>query len=195
MTVGVVPTRSDVSACLFEHACWIGSSYVSNVSAESFLIIGWTDVSVEPFLIISWTDVSAVPFLIIGWTDISARAFLTLVVRCKCRAFWHGGLVPRMAKCKCWAIPIIGWMDVSAGPFWQGCGLCYHMVRCECWALPFWYEYRISSYMFRCKCWVGHSDLSVIYKRWGRPTWWLGLHPTWKRDGSVELPVKRRIMR
>ena len=28
-------------------------------------------------------------------------------VKCKCKAFWKGGLVPRMAKCKCWAIPII----------------------------------------------------------------------------------------
>ena len=61
-------------------------------------------------------------------------AFLTLVVKCKCRAFWHGGLVPRMAKCKCWAflqslvdqMQVLGlsdrvvgfvttWSDVSAG--------------------------------------------------------------------------------
>ena len=40
MTVGLVPTRSDVSAFLFKHTCCIGSSYVSNVSAEPFLIIG-----------------------------------------------------------------------------------------------------------------------------------------------------------
>ena len=36
MTVGLVPIRLDVSARLFEHACWIGSSYVSNVSEEPF---------------------------------------------------------------------------------------------------------------------------------------------------------------
>ena len=36
MTVGLVPTRSDVSACLLEHSCWIGSSHVSDVSAEPF---------------------------------------------------------------------------------------------------------------------------------------------------------------
>ena len=38
--------------------------------------------------------------------------------------------------------------------------------------------------MVRYKCWI----------RW-RPTWRLGPQPTWKRDGSVELPVTRRIMR
>ena len=36
MTIGLVPTGSYVSARLFEHACWIGSSYVSNVSTEPF---------------------------------------------------------------------------------------------------------------------------------------------------------------
>ena len=28
-----------------------------------------------------------------------------------------------------------------------------------------------------------------------RPTWWVGLQPAWKRAGSVELPMMRRIMR
>ena len=36
MTVGLVLTGSDVSARIFEHTCWIGSSYVSNVSVEPF---------------------------------------------------------------------------------------------------------------------------------------------------------------
>ena len=36
MIVGLVPTGSDVSACLFEHACWIGSSHVLDVSEEPF---------------------------------------------------------------------------------------------------------------------------------------------------------------
>ena len=36
MTIGFVPTRSDVSAFLFEHACWIGSSHLSDVSAKPF---------------------------------------------------------------------------------------------------------------------------------------------------------------
>ena len=40
MTIGLVPTRSDVSACILKHACCIGSSYVSNISADPFLIIG-----------------------------------------------------------------------------------------------------------------------------------------------------------
>ena len=38
MTIGLVPTLSDVSASPFEHACWIGSSHVSDVSADPF----WT---------------------------------------------------------------------------------------------------------------------------------------------------------
>ena len=36
MIVGLVLTGSNVSACLFKHNCWIGSSYVSNVSADPF---------------------------------------------------------------------------------------------------------------------------------------------------------------
>ena len=36
MTIGLVLIRSDVSAFLFEHTCWISSSYVLNVSAEPF---------------------------------------------------------------------------------------------------------------------------------------------------------------
>ena len=36
VTVGLVPTWSYVSACPFEHACWIGSSHVLNVSAKPF---------------------------------------------------------------------------------------------------------------------------------------------------------------
>ena len=36
MTVGLVLTGLDVSAHLFKHTCWIGSLYVSNVSANPF---------------------------------------------------------------------------------------------------------------------------------------------------------------
>ena len=36
MIVGLVPLGSYVSARLFEHACWIGSSHVSDVSADPF---------------------------------------------------------------------------------------------------------------------------------------------------------------
>ena len=36
MTVALVPTLSDVSAHLFEHVCWNGSSHVLDVSAEPF---------------------------------------------------------------------------------------------------------------------------------------------------------------
>ena len=147
VTVGLVPTWSDISAKCHS---WNGGTWSvtrkaqSGTEGHSDVIVGlvptWSDVSAEPFW--HWlSDVSAEPFrregLVPCMVEYKWWALLTLVVRCKCRSFWHGGLVPHMAKCKCWAIPIIGWTDVSAGPFWQGCGLCYHMVKCEWWALPF----------------------------------------------------------
>ena len=49
MTVGLVPTRSAMSARLFEHACWIGSSHVLDVSAEPFqtCMLDWFLACVE----------------------------------------------------------------------------------------------------------------------------------------------------
>ena len=161
------------------------------------LVPTWSDVSVEPFW--HWlSDVSVEPFrhegLVPCMVEYKCRAFLTLVIRWKCRAFWHGGLVPHMVECKCWSFLTL-------------------VFRCECWAfltglwdlfphgemwvpgVPFWYDYRIGSYMIRYKCWVGPSDLGSDISVGRRPTWRLGLQPAWKRDGSVELPVTRRIMR
>ena len=77
--------------------------------------------------------------------------------------------------------------------------MCLHMVRYEWWAfLTRWGQMWVLGVSFwqdevRCKSWEGHSDLSVRYKRWRRPPWRLGLQPTWKRVGSVELPMTRRI--
>ena len=70
----------------------------------------------------------------------------------------------------------------------------------QMWVLgvPFWHGSGCVPPMVRCKCWVGLSDMvhsMVRYKCWirWRPTWRLGLQPTWKRVGSVELPVMSRI--
>ena len=85
--------------------------------------------------------------------------------------------------CKCWAF--LTWWQ--AGP---------PMVRCGCWVCLSDMDARCVPPMVRCKCWAGLSDW-VIYKCWRRwrPTWRLGLQPPWKRVGSVELPMTRRIER
>ena len=142
----------------------------------------------------------------LAWSNISAEPFWHWLSDVNANPFWHWlsyvsaepfGMEDRFLAWPSVSVePFQHWLtDVSAGPFWQGCGLCYHMVRCECWALPFWYDYRIGSYMIRCKCRVGHSDLGSDISAGRRPTWRLGLQPTWKRVVSVELPVMRRIMR
>ena len=101
------------------------------------------------------------------------HTLLTLVFRCKCRAFCNGGLVLRMDKCKCWAFPIIGWMDVSAEPFRHE-GLVPSMVEYKCWAFltlvvrckcrSFWHGGLVPR-MAKCKCWaipiIGWMDVSV----------------------------------
>ena len=104
MTIGLVPTRSDVSAHSFEHACWIGSSLVSDVSAEHFqkCMLDWflACVRCKCIALLAWRIIPCI-------VEYKCWAFLTLVVRCKCRAFRHGGLVPCMTECKCWAFPTL----------------------------------------------------------------------------------------
>ena len=171
-------------------------------------VLAWLNVSAGPF----WCDYKigsymircecmpfwAEPFrhegLVPCMVEYKCWSFLTLVVRCKCRGFQHGGLVPHMTECKCWAFPTL----VDGCECWAFLtGLWEVFPHGQMWVLgvPFWYDYRIGSYMIKYKCWVGHSDLGSDISVRRRPTWRLGLQPTWKRDGSVELHVTRRIMR
>ena len=137
----------------------------------------WSNVSAEPFwqdevrckcwailarCVYTWSDVSVVPF----WQD---------GVGCKCRSF--------SMQCDC------TWLDTSADTFWRDV---FTHGRCECWVfltrwgqmwvlgMPFWQD------EVRCKSWAGHSNLSVRYKRWWRPTWRVGLQDWFCRTSCDE---------
>ena len=78
------------------------------------------------------------------------------------------------------------------------------MVRCEWWPCLSNMVIGCVRIMVRYKCWVILSDMvsicvptMVIYNYWRRwrPTWRLGLEPTWKRASSVELPMTSIIER
>ena len=117
------------------------------------------------------------------WSNVSVEPFWQDEVGCKCRAF----------------LTRWGWMwvlDLSD----MGFGCVPAMVRCECWACLFDMVLECVPPMVKCKCWAGISDMvhsMVRHKCWRqwRPTWRLGLQPTWKRVGSVELTVTSRIER
>ena len=167
----------------FWYDCRIGSY---NIICECTPFWHWlSDVSAEPF-----RHEGLVPYMV----KYKYWSFLTLVVKCKCIAFWHVGLVPRMAECKCWYFLTL----VDGCECWAFLtGLWEVFPHGQMWVLgvPFWYDYRIGSYMIRCKCWASHSDLGSDISAGRRPTWRLCLQPTWKRVGSVELLVTRRIKR
>ena len=96
----------------FWHDCRIGS-YMIRCECRSLLtyMLDW---------FLACADVRAEPFrtCMLDW-------FLACV-ECKCRAFLT------------WMLDwFLSWSDVSVGPFWQGCGIGSHMVRCECWACLF----------------------------------------------------------
>ena len=147
---------------------------------------------------LTWSDISAGPF----WCDWRMCSHLIRYKGCyhslgewrhlvsyqeasvwDSNPFWHGGkLGPPMVRCKGWAISTWWWMCSSHRHMWV-------------LVMPFWHGGRPGPPMVIYKCWMGLSDW-VRYKCWRRwrPTWRLGLQPTWEMDGSVELPVMRRIM-
>ena len=143
VTVGLVPTWSDIST---ECHSWNGGTWSVTRKSQS-RTEGHSDVTIG---------------LVPTWSDVSAELFWHWLLDVSAEPFQHEGLVPCMVEYKCWAFltwlsdvsaepfsmedwfltwsnvsaePFWHWLsDVSVGPFWQGCGMCSHMVKCDCWA-------------------------------------------------------------
>ena len=139
VTIGLVPTWSDISV---ECHSWNGGTWSVTRNTQSGTK-GHSDMTMGCSL--TWSDMSAWPF----WCDWGMCSHLIRYKGCfHSLGEWRhlvsyqepstvespfdmvAGCVPPMVKCKyrsllTWLRDVFPqWLDVSAEPFWHGCGMC-----------------------------------------------------------------------